>query len=561
MSRTLPIRAGVLSARVVDDRLRDVRLCGIPVLDSVYVAVRDAGWGTIPGELIAYRAEQRDGITQLSFVMQHLCGPIDFRWNGSIVAGEDEIRFEMDGLAATEFVACRIGFCLLHPLGLLGREVAIETPDGLVRGEFLERISAVQVFENVTAMSYDVAPGTGIAVRLAGDLFETEDHRNWTDAGWKTYCTPLRSGFPFTVRAGQRLQQSVSIVAHGRIATPPVADNETAEAVITAESSGPLPTIGFGAAPPTEQVPAITSQIKGVKPAHIVAEIDLAGEWLPVLEHAAAQAIALNTALDVWLVGNGPVLDDAAEALVGITARLGRVAIFDPATHITPPDLSRRLREFLARRGCIAQVGGGSRAAFAELNAMTLPLDELDFVTYSICPQLHHTDDESIMDTVAAQRHTVRDALRLAAGRPVVVGPITLGLRIDPHRPARPTDARQWTAFNAAWTVGSIASLAGATALTYFQTAGGHGLLRRGEMSPVCQVFRTLARFQGATIARAEVDRTDIAVLALQRGGGQWALVANLRGEPRSVRVHSGARSVAVDLDGYGTALAEVPGH
>ena len=247
---------------------------------------------------------------------------------------------------------------------------------------------------------------------------------------------------------------------------------------------------------------------------------------------------------------------------MGVPARLGRVAIFDAVTHTTPPGVSRHLREFLAGRGRVVQIGGGSRAAFAELNRMTLPIEELDFVTYSISPQVHHTDDESIMDTVAAQAHTLRDALRLAAGRPLVVGPITLGMRFDPHRRVGSTgapDRRQWTAFNAAWTIGSVASLAGAAALTYFQTVGSHGLVApgAGAISPVYDVFRILTRFPNAGISRVEVDRADIAVLALRHNGGHTALVANLRSRPRLVRVRHGARSVEVAIDGYSTALAE----
>lgn len=32
---------------------------------------------------------------------------------------------------------------------------------------------------------------TTMSLRFAGDRFEMQDHRNWCDANWKTYGTPL----------------------------------------------------------------------------------------------------------------------------------------------------------------------------------------------------------------------------------------------------------------------------------------------------------------------------------------------------------------------------------
>ena len=40
---------------------------------------------------------------------------------------------------------------------------------------------------------------------FVGDLFELQDHRNWADANWKTYGTPLAFGFPVTLPRGETL--------------------------------------------------------------------------------------------------------------------------------------------------------------------------------------------------------------------------------------------------------------------------------------------------------------------------------------------------------------------
>src|SRR6185295_16382542 len=46
---------------------------------------------------------------------------------------------------------------------------------------------------------------------FSGDLFELEDQRNWGDASYKTYCTPLRKGFPRKVASGTEIGQSVAV--------------------------------------------------------------------------------------------------------------------------------------------------------------------------------------------------------------------------------------------------------------------------------------------------------------------------------------------------------------
>ena len=48
-------------------------------------------------------------------------------------------------------------------------------------------------------------------MRFAGDVFEMEDQRNWTDASYKTYCTPLALPFPVEIPEGARISQSVTL--------------------------------------------------------------------------------------------------------------------------------------------------------------------------------------------------------------------------------------------------------------------------------------------------------------------------------------------------------------
>ena len=53
--------------------------------------------------------------------------------------------------------------------------------------------------------------GLDVDVRFAGDMFEMEDQRNWTDASYKTYSRPLALPFPYPLAAGERVVQSIDV--------------------------------------------------------------------------------------------------------------------------------------------------------------------------------------------------------------------------------------------------------------------------------------------------------------------------------------------------------------
>jgi hypothetical protein len=212
-------------------------------------------------------------------------------------------------------------------------------------------------------------------------------------------------------------------------------------------------------------------------------------------------------------------LSGVASALAPYRDLLGRVAVYDSASQVTLPGMAAGVREALQEQGVNVPVGGGSNANFAELNRASLPLGELDFVTYGINPQMHHFDDASIMDTLLAQPHTVRDARLIAGKLPIVVGPVTL------H--PRGLDSRQATDFLAAWTVGSLAALSGADAVTYFDTTG---VGTADTTFPIHRVFAAIAGLAGEPVYPVDVPSREVTALAV----GPVLLLANLRDTPGS---------------------------
>ncbi len=135
-------------------------------------------------------------------------------------------------------------------------------------------------------------------------------------------------------------------------------------------------------------------------------------------------------------------------------------------------------------------VGGGTDANFAELNRNPPDPDLLDFISYSICPQIHAFDKLTLLENLEAQPESAKSALSLL-GKPVSIAAITLKQRFNAvatddenESQALPeSDPRQHTAFTAGWTLSSIRNLAlaGAASLTYFETVGPRGILSRQD--------------------------------------------------------------------------------
>ena len=189
------------------------------------------------------------------------------------------------------------------------------------------------------------------------------------------------------------------------------------------------------------------------------------------------------------------------------------------------------------------------------------PLNGLQAVTFAINPQVHTTDNASVMETLEAQAHAMQRVRQLAGATPVMVSPITLKPRHNPYAsPASSSepsprqapdrlppqvDARQMSLFAAAWSVGSLRALAlgGAHSLTYFETTSWRGVMETangsplpelfhsipGSVFPVYHVFAAMADFYGGEAqAVACNDPQKVQALGLQKNGSLRLLVANL---------------------------------
>lgn len=564
------LRAGPLVATLEEGALRSIYLEEQEVLHGIYAAVRDQDWNTIPPRFCSYQVDERADAFLVSFVAEHRSAEVDFAWSGTIKGNSaGEITFTLDGQARRTFRKNRLGFCVLHPLHMGGAPLEVETPTGTITGVFPVHIAPHQPFKDIIALRYSCSsaePKMRLELRFSGELFEMEDQRNWTDASYKTYCTPLRLPYPVELPAGARVVQSVTLrplsaPTPGLVRRRP--PKKQRSITVGTQGIGPLPELGFGLAQEGAfPGPAEADYLRALRPAHLWVELDMArADWEDRLVRACEHAVLLQADLDLSVV-----CDDAGRELIPLFQRLSerqiavaRLCCFSRATHVTTRAMVQQARVCQEATKVRMQLGAGSRANFAEFNRAVLPLDLVDWVTYPINPQVHAFDNFSLVETLPVQAITADNARRLAPELPLGVGPVTLKPRFNAVATSRVepgelvatpacVDARQMSLFGAGWTVGSLRYLASAHVhwLTYFETTGSGGLLELGTAGtvqppdhipylpgavfPLYHVFADVAEFCQSTVLPVEIsDPGVVEALALHQGRRMLLLIANLR--------------------------------
>jgi D-apionolactonase len=360
-----------------------------------------------------------------------------------------------------------------------------------------------------------------------------EDQRNWTDASFKTYSTPLALGFPHRARAGQEIRQRIRLTFEGAQGLEPV-DDDTPIRIELGAPAGGLPAIGLGVASHGEPLSEREAELlRLLRLDHLRANGD-------EIARTREEARAIGAELEVALVDGIDALKDGGAA---------RYVLFD----------ERLIAPARERLGEEAEIAAGTDGWFVEVNRDRPDLSGADAVAYSTTATVHADDDTSVAETPAAQGDTVRSAATLWPGLRVVVGPVTLRPRLWPfgsfgsgELPYQ-VDPRQCSLFGAAWTAASLKHLAeaGAAAVTYFETTGWRGVMeteagsprpdlfpsRPGQVFPLFHVLADAADWKDARLYEAR-SSAPLAVEALAlRDGGLHMLVANLTPETQRCTV------------------------
>lgn len=563
------LRAGPLTVELSGADLRYARSSrtGNEVMRRLYLAVRDLDWNTLPLATEPAQVEDGGDAFRVRLDGRSTEGEIDFRWSVKIVGERDgTVSYELDGKAARSFEYAKIGLCIHHPLresvGRLFRGEASDTPIG---GELPRNVGPqihvpaagfdLPLFDPAWWFDIDLPRDECVRFDFEGSPFEMEDQRNWTDGSFKSASTPASLGYHHTAKRGKRIRQRVTFRLEGSAATPRRRRPRRCEVCVGEPTGRALPPVGLGAASDGGQLSGRERRLlRALAPAHM--RVDVRPGELERLSVACADAQALRCPIELALFLNGAsgFAREVADAL-GDTP-LARVLVFDDDADVSPLDELAGVR----RRFPGVPVGGGTNAHFAELNRIRPDPERFDLLAWSATPQVHASDEPSLVESLEAQGDTVRSARAFAGSTPLALTPITLRPRFnadavvaesdDADGLPRAVDPRQMSLFAAAWTVGSVSALAsaGVSSATYFETAGWRGVLERdrgaptpafpslpGETYPVYHVLRDVCAWRARSLLACEVsDPLAIAALAVEGG----LLIANLRPKPQTIALH-----------------------
>jgi hypothetical protein len=530
----LILRSGPLTMLYTGGFIRQIKAGELEVLRLVYFAVRDHNWETIPGIFSNERISVSGNSFDISYEINYDREDIRYRILCYIVGQvSGKISYKIRGEALSTFMKNRIGFCVLHPPDCAGNSCQIQHCNGSeTDGLFPEFISPHQPFKDIKSIAWTINDQCKANIEFEGEVFEMEDQRNWSDASFKTYCTPLVLPFPVKVKKGDIMEQEIRIEMIGQ-PVDPKEDRSVTPFIDWEGQCEKLPFIGISDSKYLLSEKE-TALISAVNLSHLKIELDLTSQnWYDELEIGLGNAC--DTLLNVELVllfGPEPEfeLQEFKGAYVWDKTTVITISVIRKENHITDRGLQSVITQIQEMFPGV-KVGGGSGAYFTELNRNVPGIRHLEFLTYSITPQVHAYDDLSLIENLEGQSATVLSAGQLGKDLPIHVSPVTLLPRFNPDATDTEStvikdtlppevDVRQPSLFNMVWTLGSIKQLtsAGAGLITYYETKGWGGIIngddplsfmersgsRPGDVYPVYAVFYLIGNFKHSGYIKAE---------------------------------------------------------
>jgi hypothetical protein len=487
------------------------------------------------------------------------------------------------------FATNRAGFTVLHPIkGIAGAQLEVTHSGGTVEHtEFPQLISPGQPVFNIHGLKYEL-DGKAVDIAFAGDIFEMEDQRNWSDASYKTYCVPLV--FPFTYEIKGAKSQSIQMALSGKATGDAGVQAEPSLTWQRTEDVAP----GIGLAIEHDWLgEGAAIALSGI--GHLCARVwpDTQDSDLRALA-SAAEGLDLNVEV---------VIADADDPATGLAAarqkikgaglgpsrvvalREGYLGSYQPSGRWpdgpVPPQVVEAARSVFSS----ARIGGGMLTNFTEFNRCQPKPALCDFVTHGSTAIVHAGDDLSVCETLEALPQIFESALAIAEGKPYRLGLVSIGMRSNPYGAAvaeNPTqvrrtmareDPRQRGLFGAAWAVGVLAATQGhaVEALCLGAPTGPFGIAYCRQpypqiyfdetpgaaIYPIFHVVKTAARMAGE--ARLHVSGMPDRVYAygVDTGSGPTVMVANVSPETKTVSLGYPGRVAILDHSTFNNATCD----
>ncbi|PKK35170.1 hypothetical protein BWI96_18340 [Siphonobacter sp. SORGH_AS_0500] len=523
------LRAGNLTLLYHEGSLRYFTINDQEILRRIYVAIRDENWGTADITIQDERIEPSED----TFKVYYRWTTDEPKMAGEVtITGEADgtVTFDWQGTALEDFSKNRLGLCILHPIeGFKNQIVRVIHPNGEeTPSTFPDLILPHQPFMTVAGLEWHAINGLKAQLQLEGDIFETEDQRNYSDTSYKTYATPQSLPKPVAVSKGEVFQQKAFLSFSGEWPLY-ISPNPNVRVDLAGESQ---PLAKWGLCWPKENRTLTEKEIellRKLSPSHIRLELDLTEKhWQETFFAAFREIEKLNIPILLAVLID---LNAVPDLNVFKSKSLIKEVVLLNENGLTTNELLEQALPLLESRWPTLRMGGGTTNFFVEFNRNPFEYARVDFVSYSICPQVHCFDEVSIVENLAGQAETVRSAIQLSE-KPVQISPV---------RFADQTDERLQTPFAASWTIGSYKYLAeaGAEAITYYDLFGPDGIIYEESPTPVYELFAFLSEFKPEQLIPSRTSQPlRCSSLILEKANGwKTTLIANHTDETFAVRL------------------------
>lgn len=563
-SRWIKLAAGPLTLLYQNGIISSIQLGEYEIVQRIYMALRDEFWNTIHPQITPVLIENDSSSFRITFKALHREKDVNFLWRGELSGEKDgTLCYSMHGEALSTFKRNRVGFCVLHPLELCaGRACTIKTIDGEIKEEtFPVFISPFQPIKDIRQLSYKISSYGSVSILFEGDTFEMEDQRNWTDASFKTYSTPLSKPLPVTVTQGSIIQQSVTLKVESfkplRKAAPKPIEIKIPE---TTQNLRPLPRIGVSHASKEQLTPFAVEMIQKLSLTHLRFDIEAdSSSIISEMENYANHCLHLGIPSELAIYFTPDY--EAEIQLISKVLRATQIPvstflIYRKDQAVTSAETISHISPALNLYNPMALIGSGTDSYFVEINRNHPNTELFDLLCYSATPQVHTFDNDAIMNNLSGIAETLRTAA-LFQGR---AKPAISTLSLRPRNRFRPqkfggADPRQQGLFAASWLLGALMHCitAEAASVTFFESIGPAGLIpsQKEAVYPLYHILASIGEMRGS-LARvcscSEPNR--IASVALWSESSMMLLVANLTDTIQQVTIFDLPESITfVSLD------------
>jgi hypothetical protein len=540
--------AGPVTLLFDNGYIRNICVNGVEVVKRIYVAVRDQYWNTVPGRLELKKSNQWENDFELLFTCRHVAEKIDFEWQGEITGSENgTLTFGMRGVAHSEFKRNRIGFCVLHPLDLCkNSKMVIEKVDGSIeKTAFPDIINPFLVAKDIKTIEYPINNEADIKISFEGDVFEMEDQRNWSDASFKTYCTPSELPIPAFITIGEMVEQRVSVTFKGIYGKK--SSKKTSECVICCNLNpvGKLPEIGLMHNFENQLNSATIELLKNLELSSMRFDIYATNvvqtDQFDIINYICSKT---NCKAELVVHFGDKKLDETEILCKNIqkyTIPIKRIIVVNEMQKVISEENMFFVVNIIKHRLPDTPVVTGTDFYFVEINRVKPPVDLIDQISFSLNPQVHTFDNEAIMDNLKGISEIVKTANTITNGKDIVLSPVTLRPRKNKKVPKKAGgyDLRQKGLFAAAWTLGVIANACDShlKSITLGENAGDGGVISGDgrNVFPVYHLLYMFADFKDGSVSVCKTNDNEVVALVIKKEMMCAVFVANISKDPKAV--------------------------